>query len=242
MSASHSTSKTANQTESNQTTNLTTINKNLSGNSGLVANADEGATLNLSYAPISINTDAGAVDAGARVANAGISATVTSAALAIDAAGHANDVIRSLAGDVVTQSGQTIGGTLNFARDVIGTEHANTSRALDIVLNTSQRSDELARDLAGGAAEFAGTVLTQFGNRLAEYQQAEQTQLGNVVSALSSSFVDNSKTADQRVTDATLEAGAQAADTLREVFKYITIAAVAAGAIFLLSRGKRVFA
>lgn len=213
MSASHSTSKTANQTSSVQNTDLTTINKNISGNSGLTAVADTDSTLNLNYAPISINTDSGAIAAGERVANAGIAASTSAAALT-----------SRLAHDVVADAGVTT----NLAFGLAG-------HAVDTISATS-------RDAQDRTFDFAGSVLTQFGNKLSDYEQASQTQLGNVVSALSDSFVDNSKTADQRVTDATLQAGAQAADTLREVFKYIAIAAVAAGALFLLARGKKVFA
>lgn len=220
--------KTQTATASTQTTSLTTTNKNVSGNAGITNTVDEGSTVNLSYAPVEINTDAGAVNAGAYVANAGISATTTAAALAINSVGKANDNIRMLAADAVTANSdlalQLAGGVINAAKASSSGANAITSHALDIVDATTRSNAENARDYAEGVVNFAGGVLTQFGNKLAEYQQSEQTQLGNVVSALSASFVDNSKTADQRVTDATLQAGAQSADVITSVAKYAAIA------------------
>lgn len=212
MSASHSSSKTSDSTATTTNTSLTTINKNLSGNSGLVANADEGATLNLSYAPISISTDAGALEAGARVANAGISAAVT--AVGTNAQLASDAIQRSLDANAHTEE-----------------------RAFSIVSATTQRADDLARDLSTGAVDFAQSVLTQFGTRLADYQQAEQTQLGNTVSALNDSYRDANKSSDQRIA----EIAGESQDLVREVFKYGLIAAGVAVGAFLLSRGGKAF-
>lgn len=198
MSASHSESENRNSTSTN--TELTTRNNNVSGNTGLTATAVEGGSLNLNYAPVTL-------DGGA------ISAASSSAALAIDNAGKANELIRSLAHE----------SAMLFSN--------SENRALDIVQATTRENSENA---AGFAALFAKS--------LGDAATAQQTQLGNVVSALNKSFVENNTSANQQVINATTEAGQQAANLISDVFKYIAIAAGVGIVAFLAVKGKKVFA
>lgn len=238
MSASHSTSKTSDSTSTNTNTELTTINKNVSGNAGLTAVADTNSTLNLSYAPISVNTDFGAIDAAARIADAGVNAGAFIANRGLDASITAFGTSAKLAGDAVTKAidantsanSGALASALTFAS-------ASEKRAFDIVGATTASNASNAREYAEGVVNFAGGVLTQFGKTLADYQTAEQTQLGNTVSALNDSYRDANKSSDQRIA----EIAQSSTDLVREVFKYALIAGGIAIGAFLLSHGAKAF-
>lgn len=213
------------------TTNTIDARREVSG-SGFNTAVGDSSSLNLSYAPVTISTDQGAIDSGAYVANTGIHAATMIAAQAVDASGRANDVIRGLATDAVNANS-------SLALAALDDSNGTTAHALNIVDATTQLSAANEKSYAEGITNFAGGVLTQFGNTLSQYQLAEQNQLGNVVSALNASFVDNTKSSDQRVTDATLEAGAQSADLIKTVAKYAITAAVVALIGYVILRGSK---
>lgn len=200
--------KTTASTASTQTTSLTTTNKNVSGNTGLTVTADEGADVDLSYAPITVQTDDNAVAAGAYVANAGIAASTSAAALVSKTA---HDAVAANS-DIALASINSSSGLEDHALDIVDATRADSAK------------------LAGSVLTYNADLISGFAERLSDITKAGQTQLGNTVSALNASFIDNSKTADQRVTDATLQAGAQSADVITTVAKYAAIA-VAVGVI-----------
>jgi ElaB/YqjD/DUF883 family membrane-anchored ribosome-binding protein len=214
--------KTTSQNASTQSTSVDTRNENVSGNSGVTAAATGGSSVDLSYAPVDlttinntdqsvhVTTDFGAVSAGisAAVSAAGLSANNSERAIAAVSANSANnaDVLQSIAG-----------------------------HAIDTVEAISQGSANNSKELAAGYINSATGLFTQFGKTLADYQLAEQAQLGNTVSALNQSYREANTSSDERVQDIAKES----TDLVREVFKYIAIAAGAGALLFLFKKGTR---
>lgn len=164
------------------TTELTTKNLNVSGNTGTTVVGGENGSLGLTYSPSSyttnFSTDEGAVTAGTGLAS------------------HALDV-----------------------------NAAVTHNAINAV--TTQA--------AGDISSITG-LATQFGTTLADYQLAEQSQLGNVVSALNATYTANNTSANQQVINATVAAGQQASDEITKVAKYATIAVIGGIALYFMLR------
>lgn len=250
MSASHSETQQRSNTSTANT--VVTENRNVSGNSGITA-VSEGGSLALQYAPVSVddrdvydnrvsNDNRVNISYEPEAVKLGISAATSAAALAVNASGASNEAMRSLASDAVRTNSATVQNLFAAASDIglkIGQlEKDTTNRALMIADTTTANAQSFARE-----------TLTAFGDRLAQFQASNQTQLGNVVSALNSSlgttvtslnssYRDANTSSDQRIADIAKES----TDLVREVFKYGAIAAGVAVGAFLLYKGSKAFA
>jgi hypothetical protein len=223
----------ANQTSVQQTT-LTTRNDNISGNTAPVINSSDGGTS--VYAPsvdnhsFNLSSDFGAIDAGAHLGSQGISAAVTSASLVAQVAGDASNLAAASYHDAANIVADNSASTSAILKSI--SEHA-----VDVVAATSQDSQD-------NAYNFATSITKQFGSSLAQYQLAEQTQLGNTVAAindnlgntvaaLNASYRDANTSSDQRIQDI----AQSSQDLTREIFKYVAIAVAVAALAYAARRG-----
>lgn len=115
--------------------------------------------------------------------------------------------------------------SLDFAGDIFGKSLTSTSHAYGDALNAVQ-------DNADNTVSVISRLATTFGTSLFDYTEQEQKQLGNVVSALNSTYTANNTSANQQVINATTQASQQVFDTI----KYIGLAAAAVLGIYLLTR------
>lgn len=155
------------------------------------------------------------------------------------------------------EEGSTQGITLNSISTDFGSVQAGTAlseHALDTVAAVSGRSTDAVVNLASksltatgnayGAALNAVTdnadstvsvisqLATKFGTALADLTGSEQTQLGNVVSALNSTYTANNTSANQQVINATSAAEKSVIDAI----KYIALAVVAGTLVYYITR------
>jgi hypothetical protein len=136
----------------------------------------------------------------------------------------------------------------------VGAATGLASHALDVVAAVNNRSNDAIANLAtkqltstenifgtsltavthesDNAVSVVSKLATQFGTALADYQSAEQAQLGNVVSALNSTYTANNTSANQQVINAVTQAG----QTSASVIKYVAVAALAAALLFVVLR------
>lgn len=223
-----------------QNTIVDTRNDNVSGNSGVTAVGGDNSSLNLSV----LTSDFGAVKAGADLANAGVSlgargvdagaylgsqginAAVTSATLVAQVAGDSNNLAAASYHDaaqfVADNSASTTAAIKSLA-----------SHSLDVNSALAQSASDNAKDYVDQTTTFAHAIIGQFGTTLANYQIAEQAQLGNTVSALNASYRDANTSSDQRIQDI----AQSSQDLTREIFKYIAIAAAVAAVAFAARKG-----
>jgi hypothetical protein len=170
-------------------TELTTKNLNVSGNSGFTAVGGEGGSQNLSVtnntSTVNTTTDLGAIKAATGLSQS-----------ALDTVAAANR------------------DSLNFASDALSTATDVSRNALTTVSQNADNTVSVVSNLA-----------KQFGESLFDFTSQEQTQLGNVVSALSSTYQDNTTNANTQV----LQAGTN-------IVKYAALAAVGIVAVYLLTR------
>lgn len=201
---SESTSSPQNTTSTS--TQLTTKNLNVSGNTGTTLVGGEGGSLSYSAADNSTHTslditnnsttDFGAVQAGTGLSRA-----------ALDTVSAANERSLQTVSDI---SGQAITATGNAYGDALHT----------------------VAEQANGDVTVISNLATRFGMALSDYESAGQAQLGNVVSALNSTYTANNTSANQQVINAVSQAGQQNAD----VIKYVALAAIGGTLLFLLMR------
>lgn len=196
-------------------TSLTTKNLNVSGNSGFTAVGGEGGSQNLSVRndttsnniaidnSVRTTTDFGAVQAGTGLAQSALDTVAAANRYSIDAVTDSNSTIRSIAGQAIEASGSAYGGALTAVQH-------NTDNTVSVI-------QQLA---------------TQFGTALYDFTSQEQTQLGNTVSALNSTYTANNTSANQQVINATQAAG----ENLTATIKYIALAAAAAAALYFITR------
>jgi len=188
------------------TTSLTTKNLNVSGNSGLTAVGGENGTLALAYSP---TTNTTTIDA-----HTDISTDFGAINAATGLAGHALDVVSA----VNNRSNDSVANLAS--KQLTSTENIFGS-SLTAITHESDNAVSVVSKLA-----------TQFGTALADYQSAEQSQLGNVVSALNSTYTANNTSANQQVINAVSQAGAQSS----AVIKFVAGAAIAAALLFVILR------
>jgi hypothetical protein len=179
--------------DTSTSTNLTTKNLNVSGNSGFTAVGGEGGSQDLSVVN-NTTTNNTVTDFGAIKAATGLSQS------ALDTVAAANrdslDVINTVVGKSLTATSNAYGDALHTVAD-------NADNTVSVVSN----------------------LATKFGTSLYDFTAQEQTQLGNVVSALSSTYQENTTNANSQVLDAT-----------QNILKYAVLAAVGIAALFFLTR------
>lgn len=190
-----SSSDSQTQNQTSTATSLTTKNLNVSGNSGLTAVGGENGSLSLSYAPTTIDASTTTTTDFGSVKAA---TGLASHALDIVAAVNSgsNDLVANLASKSITATGNAYGAALTAVQD-------NADHTVDVI--------------TGLASQFAG--------KLSDFEGQSQAQLGNVVSALSSTYQDNTTNANTQVINATTG-----------VVKYVAAAAVIGIVIFLVLR------
>lgn len=168
-------------------TQLTTKNLNVSGNSGFTAVGGEGGSQSLVVN--NTTTDLGAVQASTGLAS------------------HALDIVGAANRD-------SISTVANFASKSLESTSSAYGTALTAVENNASDTVSTISNLA-----------SQFGTALYDFTNQEQTQLGNVVSALNSTYTANNTSANQQVINATTD-----------VVKYAVLAAIGIAALYFLTR------
>lgn len=138
-----------------------------------------------------------------------------------------------------------ISDATGLATHALDIANATTGNALDAVAYANKLSTEATSSIAGQAlttvasqadntVNVIGNLAGQFGAKLSDYQLAEQQQLGNVVSALNSTYTANNTSANQQVINAVTAAG----ESSQKVIEYVVIAVIAAGVLlYLMKKG-----
>jgi hypothetical protein len=188
--------KSSSQTQNTTTENnlVETTNRNVSGNTGLVAT--EGSTLTTVDNSVHLTTDQGAVAAGRDIA--------------LGATGLAENAL-----DIVSAVNQRSLSNSEIVSD----------QALKSVSSAYGQALTAVSENADNTTTIVERLATNFGTRLADLTASEQTQLGNTVSALSSSYESRNTSANQQVLD-----------SQTNLVKYVALAAAAAFLGFLLLR------
>lgn len=190
------------------TSQVKTTNNNVSGNSGVtLANNGTGNTSNLNLTENTVSADP-AVIASALSSNA--TAFGTSAKLAQSAI-SSNQQIDQASIDQAT----------GIAKASLALVSKTTESANEQNINSLDTINTLAR---GFATQLEGVVSSEQ-EALQQDQASSQVQLGNIVSALSTSFVQGSTSTDQSVINENTN-----------IIKYLAIAAAVVGLGFALSR------
>lgn len=122
--------------------------------------------------------------------------------------------------NVATDYGALNAG-LNVAALSVGTNAALASNAITANSDLALASNESAYTLATRSSDTSADLVKYFGKELAQYQNSEQTQLGNIVSALGQSYTENNKSANQQVVDAVSQSG----DNLTKIVTIIGVVA-----------------
>jgi hypothetical protein len=199
-----STSKSSPSNTTSTSTELVTKNLNVSGNTGLTVVGGEGGSLGFSE---SNTTNDNSIRVQSTTDFGAVEAGTGLSQHALDVAASVNasslSAIRSLAAETTEATGNAYG------------------KALTAVQTNANDTVSVIAGLAG-----------KFGTALQDLTASEQTQLGNVVSALNSTYTANNTSANQQVINATTQAGEQ----LTETIKYIAIAAAAAAALYFITR------
>lgn len=167
--------------------------------------------------------------------------TSTSTALTtknLNVSGNSGPSTIAEGGSTVTSSttNNTSNYTVSTDEGAVASATALSGHALDAITAVNSASLSSESDLAktaiastntayGNAANIINGLFNQFGSDLEANQTANETQLGNVVSALTSSFESNNVSASQ-----------QAIQGTTSIVKYVSVAAIGGLALYLLLR------
>ncbi len=212
---SDSNSSVQNITETN--TDFVTKNSNVSGNSGVTVAGGEGGGAQIVTNNLQ-TTDFGAIGASFGFAS-DVNANVLNYARNVQ-----GDVLSAyngatgLAGHALDLTDAVNNRSLSYASDIFSAANKSVSnyagQALTAVKESADRSVTVAQTLA-----------TMFGTTVKDFAQQDQTQLGNVVSALASSYESRNTSANTQIL------GAQT-----DLVKYIGFAVVGIAALYFLTR------
>lgn len=183
-------------------TELTTKNLNVSGNTGLTAVGGEGGSLDLSYNPTTTSIDAH-TETDFGAIKAGTALSQHALDVAASVNGSAIDAVQNLASKSLTATGNAYGAALNAVQD-------NTDNTVTVI----------------------STLAGKFGTALQGLFEDTQTQLGNTVSALNSTYTANNTSANQQVINATSAAEKSVIDAV----KYLALAVVAGVAVYYITK------
>lgn len=200
-------SKSSPQNTTANTSTVSTTNNNVSGNSGVtLANNGTGNSSTLNLQTITntknISTDPAVV------------------ASALSAATTAFGNSASVASDAISANQSIDQASIDQATGIAKASLALVSKTTESANAQNINSLDTINTLASGFATQLQGVVTSEQEALQQDQASSQVQLGNIVSALSTSFVQGSQSASTQVVNAAAAAGQQET----QVIKYIAIA------------------
>lgn len=194
---------TSSPTNTTQTqTDLTTKNLNVSGNTGTTLVGGEGGSLAYSQNLTDSSTHV-SISTDLGAVQAGTALSQSALDTVAAVNNRSLDTVRDISGQAITATGNAYGDALHTV-----SEQAN------------------------GDISIISNLATKFGTALSDFTSQEQTQLGNTVSALNSTYTANNTSANQQVINATEHAGAQLTDAV----KYIALAAIAGTLLYVIMR------
>lgn len=199
-------SKSNPQNTTANTSTVSTTNANVSGNSGvtLAPQGDNNSTA------LTINTTS-------------VDPSVVASALSASTTAFGNSA--QIASDAISSNQSIDQASIDQSTGIAKASLAIASQTLESANEQNVNSLDTINTLASGFATQLEGVVTSEQAALQQDQASSQTQLGNIVSALSTSFVAGSTSVNQSViTEQT------------DIFKYLAIAAGLIGAVYFYKK------